>query len=276
MKNILYKILGIGIFLLCIHSTYAQPLYSNSYNYSRSTGKFRLKLLQRMDIGFHAGFSKSFFDETNRMGFTGWDENTQSEITTYAGESNSFKLKNSSYGGNIGFFIPIGYVVPYTRFALNVEAYVTSSSYTIQDYKVLGQAANPPAITSLNVTIPIGFDIKWGAQATLDRYFIGSVALGGGIAPTYHTITPVSTGTEQATMVVRPYLKAEFGFFTGIFWKIKGTMLYNNTNTLGHWVTGNANAVAPGAPFIDQSIKLGKYAYMLGIGFNIGSMKWNK
>lgn len=276
MRNTLLKILAVASLGLVAGETQAQfnSLYYNNY---RKRPTLRLKLLQRMDIGFHAGFGKAFFDQKVGMIRPRWDENSQSNVNVLYTDENTFKLKGSSFGGNIGFYLPVGYVARFTRFALNVEAYVTSSTYDIQDYKIFGVPASAPLdkITCLSIAVPLGFDIKWGGQSTLSRHSWASTGIGGGIAPTYYMVTPTTTGPNTQELTVRPYIKAEFGFLTGIFWKVKGMVFFNKV-TPGHWVTGNPEAITQTEPFVDQTMRLNRFTYSLALSFNIGSLNWGR
>lgn len=276
MKNTLLKITAIALLSLLAGETQAQ-FNSLYYNNNRKRPTLRLRMLQRMDIGFHAGFGKAFFDQKISMMRPWWDENSQSNVDVVFSEENTFRLKGSSFGGNIGFYLPVGYVARFTRFALNVEAYVTSSSYEIQDFKLFGTPTGAPLgnITCLSIAVPIGFDIKWGGQSTLSRHSWASTGIGGGIAPTYYMVTPATTGPNAKELTVRPYVKAEFGFLTGIFWKVKGMVFFNKV-TPGHWVTGNPEAVTTAEPYVDQTMRLNRFTYSLALSFNIGSLKWSR
>src|SRR5690606_20273346 len=110
MKNILLNIIAIAALALGFTEANAQYNYNNTYNNIRVFRTFRPKIFQRMDIGFHAGFNKAFFDHKTAVVHTQWDESTESNVEVFRSEAGSFRLKNSGYGGNIGFFIPVGYV----------------------------------------------------------------------------------------------------------------------------------------------------------------------
>src|SRR5690606_16609763 len=150
MKNTILKIVAIVTLGLIVYDAQAQYTYRNI-----STGqryfKYRWRLLQRMDIGFHAGFGKAGWDRFMIVQRSYMDG---SETVYYNTSYNDqFRILQSSYGGNIGFYLPVGRVARKTQFAINAEVYFSSLSYKLQDFNLYGLSADFPTISGMSVMV---------------------------------------------------------------------------------------------------------------------------
>lgn len=272
MKINLFKILAVAGLSIASTTVFAQ--YSGwKFNEKTHAKKQQMKLFQRLEIGFHSAFHETFFDNSLVAMMPIIDGGNQAFVEMKDFSIN--KLNTSNFGGNIGITIPVGRLARKTSFGINLDVYATMSNYKFDGFKVWGIDADPTFdFKSTTINIPFGLDVKWGGQSTLSKDDWASVGFGAGIAPTIVMMDP-SDFSKNNEMSVRPYLKAEFGFYTGIFWKLKGMVLFNSM-TLGEYESGNPDNVTMEAPHIYQEIRTNGNTYMLGLSFNIGSFGWTR
>lgn len=266
MKLNFFKIVSIAA--LCFSSTMAIGQYNGwKFNDKTHAKKDKLKLIQRLELGVHTSFSKDmFYLEVGNVvvnNVNGTPVSTQEQLYSFLG-----KASLSSVGGNLGLTLPVGKLTPKTTLGFNIDVYATFNSYKIKNFEVLGASAlTAPKLNTTMVHVPLGLDVKWGGQSTLSKDDWASVGFGAGIAPTY--ITGPKSYSLDDKLVVTPYIKAEFGFFTGIFWKIKGMILFD------HYNYGSIKEQT-GGMYHNQGLYSTTNTFLLGLSFNLGSGGWHR
>lgn len=261
------KLISVAVFTLMSATSFAQY---NSWRFNEKTNskKDKLKLFQRFDIGFHSSFSKT--DYTYESGLINTDVvnnvtvESEERLLGYEGPASL-----TSFGGNIGLAIPVGKLGPKTTFGFNIDVYASFNSYEIKNlsFENGAQPSKNPKYDAMMLHVPVGLHVKWGGQSTLSKDDWASVGLSAGIAPTY--ISYSKNFVADDNMFVTPYLGAEFGFFTGVFWKIKGMILFDHYN-MGVYNNRINNA------YERATLLTNTNTFVLGLSFNLGSFGWQK
>ena len=76
-----------------------------------------------------------------------------------------------------------------------------------------------PSAVTVQMGLPIGIDYKTGGEATLDRSNRTSFTFGTGFYPSMSAT--VFENNAGAKLKIQPFLKAEFGVFAGVNWKLR-------------------------------------------------------
>ncbi len=274
MKISLHKLILTSILSLLTISGFAQ-FNSLYFNNKTHRPKEKLKLFQRVDIGFHTMFNRAFYDYYSVLEIANPGSENTISIT-----DDTYKMKNMGIGGNIGAFLPIGHLGYRTKLGLNLEAYYTSHTYETTNFQINGNPADAQVeFKSTFISVPVGLDVRWGGQSSLSKDDWASASIGGGIAPTYFSTKPESNVPDFVNLLVRPYIRAEFGFHTGIFWKIKGMVQFRqldivNINESEGFEQGQTNTSLVGTR--DQTLYTRGLTYSLGLSINLGSIAWTR
>jgi len=190
---------------LSIHSV-------NHYLKNRSEGK-KLKSYLRYELGYSMAFSSAYFQQDFRY----INPQTNSPAKSLLAKSFSFHGL-SVHAGTYFPLAPAGNGI----IALNVSVFGNVFSWDLGSIPMDSLVTGKVDAAGAQIGIPIGVDYKFGGEVSLDKTDRFSFTAGAGIAPTVYLTSiaqQADLGTAKFGLV--PYLKAEFGFFAGIEWKVK-------------------------------------------------------
>jgi hypothetical protein len=197
--------------------TRAMQMY-NSYQNSSGAGK---RMWQRYYIG---------------GGMTSMDLRVEHHF--YGSESTERVIKQklpsvTGYSATEGFYFPFS--KPKTGGAFGIDVSTTANTYTYDVGTIVYDNNNQITETGVvyQAIIPIAFCYKSGGEVTLNKEHRNLFTFGAGFAPGY-TISKVVAVDLQFS--ARKFIMAEYGFFAGIGWKVRGTVYFGDlpvVNTVG-------------------------------------------
>lgn len=224
---------------------------------------------KRFDIGGHYFFAKA--NSTMRIGNYAVGQVYPQHL--YYGYNQDYNA--TGYGARLGYYIPL--TRTFNKFSLNLSTMVMFSSITQNIEKVsvmegIEMETEPYSVTSIQ--IPIGFDVKWGGESTLDKKDWATVSLGGGVITSLNSAD--NALDKQSETSFRPYVKLEAGFTTGIHWKFYALWTMGKDKFLDE-NSGNLDVpLSPENPTSYSYVGYHKPSITVGLAFSIGSLFWDK
>ncbi len=165
---------------------------------------------------------------------------------------NTGVFKDTSFNTRLtsksGFGISGGYYWPVTRMG-ELSRIAVGFSYMYNAYLwdggTFAYSANSRTGTTsagsgtIEMGLPVGADYKYGCDATFSRVERLCASVGAGVYPSMDLTIYREVGGFN--FHVRPYVRAEFGFFAGICMKIRATYVAGNIDyfSYGHNVPGD-------------------------------------
>ncbi len=162
----------------------------------------------------------------------------QSNNNVIAGNTRAttFNYRSASGGGAVYF--PLSYLNQKNMLALNLGFYGVGSVWDIGNTSLEAGKITSYESKDLFFGVPIGVDFIYGGEATLNKGDKVTVRGGLGLMP-YLAMGELADGSQDyAKLGVKPYVKAELGFFAGIEWKIRG-MVVAGSRTIYDYKTGD-------------------------------------
>ena len=231
---------------------YAQLSHSMVAGYlkARAQGK-KLKAWQRYEVGLGLPMVNANYTQN----FSAFNPDGTSNDTSI-----KKKVKATGYCITYGTYIPLSEPKNNFCMALGIGARGTSYSWAI-DKTILPQSYNSTiTYNTQEIGIPLSIDMKFGNEAMLDKAaskycFTFGVGAFPAISQTkiesMNDNTGINTAFVSTVGTVRPFIKAEFGAFAGILFKIRATVnfgpitLINPTNESDYSLSSaNINTVS--------------------------------
>lgn len=129
------------------------------------------------------------------------------------------------FGATMGTYIPIAKLSENAVVALGIDGVFNMLVWDYERVKedygaTAGYSANY-AVTggTMQMGVPIGFDMKFGCDAALDKSRRSCATFGVGAFPSA-SLTAYEMEADAA-IKVQPYFKAEVGFFAGVCFKVR-------------------------------------------------------
>jgi len=188
------------------------PLKSNAQDAVRNGS-----IWNRLEIGYGETFSNA--SETNYVRIKDPVTNVITGSTT--GQSFSYRTG----GGYAAVYFPLTYINMHSALVLN-----TGINFTMSKWDLGNTSLNPDAMVvntakEMYFGVPIGVDYVFGGEASFNREDRVTLRGGAGLQP-YMSMDKLEQGDVSNTKFgVKPYIKAEIGFFLGFEWKIRGVMV---------------------------------------------------
>lgn len=163
-------------------------------------------LLKRYEIGY--SFLMNSADLKQYTQAPGIDTTTKSSFKTSA-----------AFGVSMGTYVPLKRLGRASSLALSIQY-----NYNIMTWKDNVPGGSGDFLFSgatLQMALPVGLDLKFGADAvsTKDHNFCATI--GAGVYPSYSLTTLDAVDNIDPVFGVAPYVKAEAGFFKGICMKFR-------------------------------------------------------
>jgi hypothetical protein len=202
----------------------------NQYLDRKNAGK-NVSLWNRYEIGYGETFSNGSTITYTRT------RNISGGITgTTTGKSFNYR----STSGYSAVYFPLTYIGQNSALVLNTGVYARGSSWD------LGNTSLDPTATTINsaaevqIGVPIGVDYIFGGEVTCNKQDKVTLRAGAGAMP-YIAVGSLADNSEKyAKLGMKPYVKAELGFFLGVEWKIRG-MVIAGSRTLYNYQVGDYN-----------------------------------
>jgi hypothetical protein len=204
----------------------------NNYLDRKDKGK-NVSLFHRFEVGYGITYGTGTELIYNRT-----RSSANAAVVTGSTSGQTFSFKGESAYAAVYF--PLTYLSSNTALLLNTGLYTNFNVYD------LGNTSLDPGVSMTNqgadavIGLPIGVDIAYGGEVTNNK--IDKVTLRGGIgAMPYINYGVMADGTNgYAKFGVKPYVKAELGFFFGVEWKVRG-MIVAGSRTIYNYEIGDYN-----------------------------------
>jgi len=133
------------------------------------------------------------------------------------------------FGGFLGYSFPVARLGAKSRLAISAtymyNAYIWEGGFVT--YSVNGQTIElddfSPTYGTVEMALPVGADYKWGSDAIRSKTERTCFSLGAGLYPSMDMTNYLGLGKFAFHM--RPYLRAEAGFFAGLCFKLRATYI---------------------------------------------------
>lgn len=247
--------------------TLMSALLSTSLFAQFSTKKAPIKLFQRFEFGvdldLHSNQFVHDYAETLPIGHDNREVLYEEYFET--------KLNSLNLGGHIGTRVPLFTFAPNSIIALSVEAGYIVNQFRAKEYTFYGN--QKMFIETFNVGVlyaPIGIEMKFGADAMLDKSLKTGYTIGGGISPFvvqyFHKEHPFTS------TYYRPFIKGEVAFGNNMFYKIRLMAFFNNVDYMNTYGEGLYRR-SPGQEMNLKYIESGS-SIMISFIRLLGSKNW--
>jgi len=233
VTKLLYTALPAVLLTAMSASTQAQsirPRDVQNYLNRRADGR-DVSLFHRMELCYSMTFGGGGLTISDRF-----RDPSNPEIIAGNGRSMTFNYRAAS--GYAGVYFPLSYFSRTSMLALSTGIYGVGSVWN------LGNTSLDPAVSTtydakdIFIGVPIGVDIILGGEASLNKVDKVTVRAGAGVMPYFATGQLADGSQNYGKLGLKPYVKAEFGFFAGVEWKVKG-MVIAGSRTIYDYSTGD-------------------------------------
>lgn len=236
MNKIFTGLLYAGLSLLSVaaqsYTAQAQvrPRDVQRYLNKRANGE-NVSLLHRYEMSYGFTFGGGGINVNDR-----YRNPLNSGIISGNTRAMTFNYRSASISA--GVYFPLSYFSQKSMLALSVAAYGTGNTWDLGTTSLDGSATTKADAKDLYLGLPIGVDIIFGGEASLNKGDKVTVRGGLGMIP-YFSSGELSDGSQKYTKFgMQPYIKAELGFFAGVEWKVKG-MIVATSRTIYDYSVGD-------------------------------------
>lgn len=194
---------------------------ANNYQRAKENGKsVKSYLSYSLGVGLPLTTAKfeHTFEDINQDGTSNGDKSIQRNPT----------VTGIHVNGNV--YYPLAELNENSILAFNfgVAGYVLN--YDVGEIRPTATKVYDYSLRSMQIGLPLCLDYKFGGEAVFNKSQKTSFTLGVGVTPIAYFNTFGDIGNVKAG--VRPFLRAEVGFFAGIGWRITGSVLAGNAKTM--------------------------------------------
>lgn len=227
------------------------------------------------------GYSYSIASATYKSSETVTDAASGKKFTHNVNQDVRSKF---GYGGFAGTYIPVARMGSGTLLAIGIDyAY---NAY-LWDYKVPefngfttdengtvnGVTYSDPmfgfSAVSVQMALPVSVDLKFGGEATLEKYSRWTGTFGAGVHPSLNMT--VDYGNAGFGTGITPFLKAEVGYKAGIVFKLRAQYAFGSVPFYS-----NANNILNMSGVESNSELIGKNAFSLSFVIMPFSFNWKE
>lgn len=239
MKKNFTSLLRIGLSGLLL---VAVPFYSsgqrmiaqgvNNYLKKRDDGK-NVSLFHRLELSDGFAFGAGSITINDRF-------RDQSNFNVITGRSRATNFNYRSMAVYTGVYFPLSYLSSNSILALNTGLYGVGSVWQLGNTSLEDGKITSYESKDIFFGAAIGVDYIYGGEATLNKGDKVTLRAGAGLMP-YFAVGELADGSQDYGKVgIKPYVKAELGFFAGVEWKLKGTAILGS-RTIYNYSTGDYN-----------------------------------
>lgn len=257
MKNTTQKILGILLLTMLPILTFAQP-----------------KAIQRFEIGYSFPMTSATYTNHYSTYDVGGTDNSD---TTFSRNVRS----KGGFGITLGSYFPISKLSDKSSLNISVDFLYNLLVWdnALADFQTYDETtgtyttySNSYVITAATVHwgLPVGFDFKYGGEATLDKSNRLSFTLGTGVYPSMNLT--VFDAYPGAKFKMQPYLKAELGVFAGVNIKVRALYSFGKLDYLNY----SDKAAGPDYGYESSASLVSKSCLTLSVMVMPVSFRWGK
>ncbi|WP_118973978.1 hypothetical protein [Taibaiella koreensis] len=231
--RLLYTALPAALITALSVNTQAQsirPRDVQNYLNRRADGR-NVSLFHRFEICYSTTFGGGGLNINDRF-------RDPSNPEIIGGNSRAMTFNYRSGSGYAGFYFPLSYFSQNSMLALSTGVYGAGSVWN------LGNTSLDPAVSTtydakeVLIGVPIGVDFIYGGEASLNKSDRVTIRGGIGVMPYFATGQLADGSQNYGKLGLRPYVKAELGFFAGVEWKVKG-MIIAGSRTIYDYSVGD-------------------------------------
>lgn len=221
-------------------------------------------ILKRFQLGYSFVSNKADYTSTFRSSLLGID-------TSYAGTE---MKTTAAWGFTAGTYFPLKRLGNASALVLGVDY-----MYNLMTWKsdLPGGLDNTGGYTfdgaTAQMALPIGLDLKFGADALQLRTFRLCGTVGAGVYPSYSATTLNGLPfTIDPVFSVAPYVKAEVGFYAGFCMKVRALYAIGDITYMDYKNTTNSG----GGEFNSTAKLVGKSNLAISLLIMPFSYKWDR
>ncbi|WP_222165796.1 hypothetical protein [Edaphocola aurantiacus] len=233
--------------------------------------------LKRWEIGYSYSMANATYQSTETIK----DGGSGKEFTRDISQNVNSKF---GYGGFAGTYIPMARLGGHTLLALGIDyaynAYMWdykvpefSGFTTDENGNVNGVTYSDPmfgfSAVSVQMALPVSLDLKFGGEATLEKYSRWTGTFGAGVHPSLNMT--VDYGSGGFGTGITPFIKGEVGLKAGIVFKLRAQYAFGN---IPFYEKGNNLFNIPGLQ--SNSQLTGKNAFTLSLVIMPFSFNWKE
>jgi len=204
----------------------------NNYLKKRDDGK-NVSLFHRTELSYGITFGSGALNLNDRF-----RDPDNSFIINGTSRSTTFNYRSTS--GYVGCYFPLSYIGPKSALVLNTGLYAVGNVWQLGNLSLDGSSTSTYESADIFFGAALGVDYIFGGEATVSKDDKFTFRAGAGMMP-YFSVGQLADGSNNYAKVgVKPYIKAEIGFFAGVEWKLKG-MAILGSRTIYDVKTGDYN-----------------------------------
>jgi|GEM_PF-1043884 len=205
---------------------------TNEYLNKRQNGE-NVSLFHRFEIGYGLTYGRASVNIQDRFrdGSNGNAIAGNSRVTT-------FNYRASS--GFVGTYFPLSYLSNKSILAINTGVFGTASVWDIGNTSLEENTVTSYEAKDVFIGVPLGVDYIYGGEATMNKSDKVTLRAGAGLMPFLAGGELADGSQDYVKLGIKPYIKAELGFFAAVEWKLKG-MIVAGSRTIYDYKTGDYN-----------------------------------
>jgi hypothetical protein len=253
------KSLGIILLVLLPALVFAQPRIP--------------KGLQRFQIGYSFPMTSATYT-THSLIFDDFGDNNLDTV-----QSKDVKTKGG-FGVTLGTHFPIVQLSDNSCLSISLDYLYNLLVWDADMVKIDGYDATTGAYTynstyiisaaTVHMGLPVGIDYKMGGEASLDRSNRTSLTLGTGFYPSMNAT--IFENNAGAKLKIQPYLKAEFGAFAGVNWKVRALYSFGRLEYIDY----SSSLTGTGYAYEESASLISKSSLVLSLMVQPFSFGWSK
>lgn len=202
----------------------------NRYLTEKDAGK-NMALYHRLEIGY--GYTFGTGSETS---YSRFKDPGNSNVATGVTTGKSFSYRGLSAYASVYF--PLAYFSETSAFVLNTSLYTNFNVFKLGNTSLNPNTNMTNEGADATIGFPIGVDFAYGGEVTNNKIDKVTLRAGAGMMPYLNYGVMADGNNSYARLGVKPYVKAEMGFFFGVEWKLRG-MIIAGSRTIYNYSAGD-------------------------------------
>lgn len=190
---------------------------TNQYLNDRAEGN-NVNGFHRFEVGYAFTYGSGSININDRF-------RDPSNANVILGNSRSTTFSYRAWSAFAGKYFPLTYLSNTSMLALNVNFMGTGSVWELGNVSLDESSVRIYEAAEVLFGLPIGVDYIFGGEATLNKVDKVTLRAGAGLMPFLAAGSWADDSQKYTRLGIRPYIKAELGFFAGVEWKLKGMVV---------------------------------------------------
>jgi hypothetical protein len=186
----------------------------NQYLKKRDDGK-NVSMYHRYDLGYGVTFGSGALILNDRF-------RDQSNNNIISGTSRSTTFNYRTWTVHASTYFPLSFLSERSALVLNLGLLGVPTVFELGNLSLDPSRTSTYEAADLFLGIPVGVDYIFGGEATLNKADKFTLRAGGGLMPYLSGGELADGSNDYWKLGIKPYVKAELGFFAAVEWKIRG------------------------------------------------------